>query len=36
MSDIFLGTPYILVSVSKYLDNGTATVPILAEIGIPV
>ena len=35
-SDVVMGTPFIWVSISKYVDNGTAKVPISAKIGVRV
>ena len=33
-SDLVIGTPFIWVSISTYVDNGTAKVRILAELGV--
>ena len=36
MSELGIGSPFICVFISMYVDNGSPKVPILAEIGVRV
>ena len=36
LSGIVLHTPFVWVSISEYVDNGTSKVPISEEIGVHV